>query len=495
MSVPTFALAGLLAMVFPALIWATFKKLSLGLSTLILALPILSLSRRVFDAFGSMPFPSPETLAVLVVWGCAQVRSLKPPDSGLSPLRTRRDTLTGIGLGTFLLACVVSSLLSADPGLSFKIALAGGLIPVLVFAVAVKSDWGEEDVKYLTWGLFGVTAQTALHTLLTFHARAALASGQELYSWMYREAPAASLFIVPSVTVSVVVVAIPIAIWYGLSQRGTEFATPHSPLGARRLPLRTLFVPVLLISSAVLVVMLSLSRGSWSGAAVAVIGSLPLLLRRGRARAVLLIGAVLAVFMFTGANDILRGSFGRRMSTFQFGGLDANIDLRNANYVLALQSAPRYLFTGLGLGQYMNIYAEFPNALASLLPRLWFAHSLFLTLIPEIGLLGTIALLFVFVRLLGRGLRSGGRTTRPYGTFAYSLSVGVLSYLMIASTTGAHLVSYLLCNPRLLFYDTDATYFAAPALIVVFAALGAISVIGRNPDTALAHGPTPVSPA
>jgi len=143
-----------------------------------------------------------------------------------------------------------------------------------------------------------------------------------------------------------------------------------------------------------------------------------------------------------------------------------NVDARASNYLLALASAPRHLLVGVGPGQYPAVYLEFPEAAASLGVSLWFAHSLLLTLIPEIGLAGALAFGWPLARTIWRGVRRVRLDDRA-SALGYAVAAGVASYLVVASTAGTHLVSYL--NTA----SPERTWFTAPALIVVLGLAGA----------------------
>ena len=492
-SLPLLAVLGI---VFPALIWAGLQRPALGLGVLLLALPVLNLARRLFSSADSIPYPSLETIAVVLLWISVQIRQLgrRGHDAASCPLPSAHwGTGTKIAVAVFLLASLGSSLLSHDPSLSLKILLCGGVIPLLAYCVALKLRPCWSDVKPLIWGIFGMTLQIGLYTVLTFRQRQMMTGADELLAWMYGAAPAAGLFVVPSVAVTMVVPAIPLAAWYW--QHGHVLRQlRHS--GYREEP-RAMNLSDTLVTLAVLVAALTtaalgLSRGCWAGVAVATVCSLPLLFRRMRLGPLILVVGAAALLFFSGAFETVA-----QIISFRLGGGNAsrNVDIRNVNFALALLSAPKHILTGVGLGQYTEVYAEFPNAMASMLPRLWFAHSLFLTLIPEIGLIGTVAFAVIFVRGLVQAARFGRRlgTVRnaecemrnakceAWLPFSQALLIGVIAYIVIASTTGAHLVSYVLCNPQYLFYDPNGTYFTSSALILTFALLGTIAAISRRP--------------
>jgi O-antigen ligase len=418
------------------------------LGLLLALLPLLALTRRLFPE-NALFFPSIETIAVVFVWGCVQVRSLKhgaPRDNSSWPIN--------VALFVFLMTGLISSVLSRDPDLSLRILVAGGLAPILCYSLASRYLKTDEDVQYVVYGMLALAIQTTLFTAIYYDRRqATLPSQQELYAWLYSEAPVANLFVVPSATVSASVPAILLAVWYLLYGKWQKMLVGGS-----------------VILGAIYVAALSLSRGSWLGAVVALIGSLPLVFKHIRINVVILAISILALGYVSGAVDSVLDMVEFRTNTRSTGSVDA----RQANYVLALQSASQHMLIGVGLGQYPDIYAEFPSASASRFPPLWFAHSLFLTLIPEIGLLGAVAFAYVVMRQIVRGIRlRKDDIEKGNGLLGYALSMGIIAYLVIASTSGTHLVAYLM-------YGKADTYFMAPAMIVVFTMLGALAALQRD---------------
>jgi hypothetical protein len=441
-----------LGLMFPVLVWGAFKRPALGLGLLLLFLPAFSFARRLDVPF----FPSLETIAVMLLWGCVQVRSLKHGSPhGVADIPVK------IAILVFFTAGLLSSMAARDPDLSLKILLAGGLVPWLCYSIASRYARTVADMEYVVYGFLGLAIQAAVFTVVTFDRRQSQSmmvyGDQELYTWMYSQAPATNLFIVASATVSVIVSAIPLATWY------LQYGKWQRPL-----------VWVVISIGVAFTALLSLSRGSWLGTLVAVVGSLPLIFKQARVSRVMLIIAIIIVIYFAVPTDFVRGIVLFRIEGSSFG----NIDSRQANYMLALQSASGHIVAGVGLGQYARIYWEFPRALASRMPPLWFAHSLFLTLIPEIGLLGAAAFFYLFLSRLMRGIR-------PYQSgvpdkvraLAYASSVGVVSYMAIASASGTHLVAALR-------HDAHSTYLIAPALIVACALLGIITAATEKQPSA-----------
>jgi O-antigen ligase len=463
-----FILPVTVALFFAPLIWASLRRPVLGLGLLIALLPALHQSRRLFGDAG-MLFPSLETIAVIVVWLCAQAMEVASDKVASAPRHSSlatghlplAPTASGIVPAVlFLSAGLISSLTARDPALSFRILLAGGLAPLLCFSIAHRYVRDQQELRPVLLGVFALALQTALYTVVTFSRRQGMGyTGLEMYVWLYTKASVLDLFTVPSVAVATNIVAIPLAAWYwnhGGSQR--------RPVGAA------------VLVGTLLSIALSLSRGSWLAGAVAIVGSLPLWFRRVRLSGVFIAIAVIVVLYATGIADLVRGGILYRLVGQQLS--LSSQDPRVANYVLAMGSASRFVVSGLGLGQYVDIYALYPDAVAAQIPPLWFAHSIFLTLIPEIGLIGAAAFAYLFLMTIVRSFRLYRRgLSSERAALSYALCVGVVSYLVSASTAGAHLIAYLLTS------ETRQTYFVAPALIVAFSALGAISGLGKGLGT------------
>jgi len=121
--------------------WAAFRRPPLALGLLLALLPLLALTRRLFPE-NALFFPSIETIAVVFVWGCVQVRSLKhgaPRDNSSWPIN--------VALFVFLMTGLISSVLSRDPDLSLRILVAGGLAPILCYSLASRYLKTDEDVQ------------------------------------------------------------------------------------------------------------------------------------------------------------------------------------------------------------------------------------------------------------------------------------------------------------------------------------------------------------
>lgn len=431
------------------IVWGSFNRPSLGLGILLAALPVLNLARKLFPE-GSMPFPSLETLAVVLLWTCVGVRGNRD-----------RSSLGGLDLGkavamfAFLLSGVVSSMTSREPGLSLKVLTAGGLVPLLAYSVGRRAD-RPRDRMVVICGCLALASQAAMYTLMMYDRRQMQMPsyiGQEIYEWYYGRAPVVNLFVVPSATISSLVPMIPLAAWY--LRFGPRFRNE---------------VFIATWGGVVIASLLSVSRGSWMGTMVALAGSILLLPRRVRLRAIVgLLGLTMAV--------TVAGELGFVSSILDFrrqSGLH-NASIRLVNFELALRSSSRFVLWGLGLGQYVGIYRHFPASVAALRHPLSFAHNLFFTLIPEVGLLGAIAFLFLFLKPLQEAWDAIGQDDprEEDQTLLAAVIVGVLAYAVIASTSGTHLVAYLR-------HDVSNTYLSAPALIVVFSLLGLVQGIRES---------------
>lgn len=445
-----------IALAFGLLVWSTSRNPAFGLGMLILALPVLGLSRRLFSG-PSIIYPSLETIAVIIVLACSKLNRLR------KEVEIRRlDKRLTIAIWIFLSTCLLSSIVSDNPTLSLKILLSGAIIPVACFLIAYRHIEEIDDIRFVIYGFFGFAILAALYTVIGYVTRISSGlGGSELYKWLYNEAPVANLLVVSSVTIATLVYAVPTAFWY--RAYGSRY---------RRM------LWIIVIIACLITGILSLSRGSWSGLSVAFIASIPLIFKKGKSsRAVLVFIIIAAITLIYFA-----GFYQTPTEIIQFR-LEApyaeqGVQSRLANYNLAMKSATKYYFWGVGLGQYTMVYKAFPDEPASRSSPLWFAHNLFLTLIPEIGIIGALAFIYIFIHILVVGFkRSFSNPNEGEGSLIYALLIGVISYLVIALTSGAHLIAYLEWN-------TMSTYFIAPALIVTFTVLGCVAALCARTDTA-----------
>lgn len=428
------------------------KQPSLSLGILIAGLPLLNQSYRVGFLPTSISF---ETLAVLILWFSTQLNGLKRREASS---RRHPDIAVYIMMYTFMLTSALSSVFAPrfDFG-SLHILLTGGIAPLLCFTVASRHIVTRKHIHYLTICVMLIAIQTAIYTLIKIDKYEIEVLGtlpteqvQSLYSSGINAPKASNLFRSPSGTVSVVILAVPLAIWYstyGMWQRK--------------------LISIGVIASIILVTVLSRSRGAWLGLSIALLGSTVFLSKR-----TFFSGVVIVFSVFIGA---YASGFVDYAITVIRVGIDTGADpsIRIINYQLSLQSATRFPLLGLGLGHYPEIYRIFPYALASQAPPLVFAHSLFLTLIPEIGLLGAVAFASLITYSIIRGVCCLQHIQpQEIVVFVKAILIGVSAYLVIASTTGAHLVLMLHVQP-----------LTAPSLIVVFSLLGALNTITRGSFT------------
>ena len=313
-------LVGTAMLAFGNLAWGTLRRPMLGLGLLLALLPLLSLARR-FQ--GDSPlFPSLETLAVLLVWCCVQVGKVARRDRWSSPAAASPARATGTLIAglLFLAAGLASSLLSRNPELSLKILLAGGLIPLLAYSIAAESEPGWANLKPVVWGMIALALQVGVYTAFTFHQRqGAAGGGAHSTRGFTTRANSVNLFVVPSVAVSMVVPAIPLAAW------ALSFGR-----GARRG-----LLPAAVVVAVLAAVLLSMSRGSWVAAGVALVGSVPIFLRRVRLGSVLFVLGIVALLYSLGLLDIAREVFASRLGSSH---AMHNVDVRQANFLLALRS-------------------------------------------------------------------------------------------------------------------------------------------------------------
>jgi O-antigen ligase len=416
-----------------------------AISLLLISLPILSLSRKAFNDT-AFPFPSLETVAVIVLWlGVLLGRKKNKP---ISIIARRGITL----LIVFLCTALLSTINSDNWGLSARIVLAGVVSPCICYYVAAKYIKTFDDRYRIVLAFIIMGFIAFLYSTINMQNLAVLAGGVldiDAYRWFYNEAPVVNFFVVPSTAVAAIVPIIPLGIWYW--KHGLRYRVP-------------VFLAALL--SGTFICLLSLSRGSWLTMVVAVIFSFWALYR---ARSVFLFPVVaigLAAVVYLNADELVAPLLESRLQ----GGVtasDSNFVIRFDNYLITLRAGFLHPLFGVGLGSYAAIYEELNIAVFS---PLWFGHSLFLTLIPEIGVVGTVA----FVIFFGQHIISAFKwrsVSQSEVDLGRAIGIGLLAIILVASTSGCHLISYLLP-------DSDSTYFIAPVMIIAFSLMGIIA--GRN---------------
>lgn len=436
-----FVLVGLVV-IFPVLTLGGLKKPSFGLAALIFSLPILSQGYRLFLE-SQAPFPFLETTAVLVLWVFVQLHNIRhnPP---LNNKNIEWDMVIAVFI--FLFTGFLSAFFAYDSEIAYKILLVGGVSPLLCFFIAKRHINTLEDVRLVLLGFFGLVIQVALFTILAFDKRLVFAPlNADLFAWLYLgylgQNPAVA-FQSPSASIATIVASLSLAAWYRIYGRWNNH-----------------LIWSVVIVSTIGTALISLSRGSWLGIIVALVASLPLYFKRIQMRVIILVSLLLLALYFSGYYDFIFHILDTRLAS-QIN----SVDIRLANYQLALQASGEHIFSGLGLGNYQYLYSEFPFALASSMEPLWFAHSLFLTLIPEIGLTGMLAFAYIFVSRLIKGIGIFQKSNSDEERwFVFSLVVAVFSYIVVVSTSGGHLIA------------TMSEYLIAPGLIVTMIFLGCLS--------------------
>jgi O-antigen ligase len=434
-----------LIIIYPLIILPAVKRPALGLGILLFSLPIFNLASRLFINT-TAPFPSLETIAVLLLGTIVLF-------SSFSHRQTNRPNLSlVISSLIFLVTALLSSLYAEDSSISLKILLTGVVAPLICIWIASIHVRTMEDSKPIIFGFICLLVESAIFTVLAYNRRLLMVPfNTDFIDWLYRESNAVNIFGSPSVTMAVIIPSLPLAAWYRI------YGNWHNNL-----------ISILIILATLGIAILSLSRGAWLGTLFTILLSLPLFLKRSKVTIIVVLSILLIFFYVLGASDFINQAFDYRLYS------DPNIssiDIRLANYTLSLQSATKHFFIGLGLGNYPMIYREFPLSPASFMDPLWFAHSLLLTLIPEIGLIGMLSFFSIFLVILRKSARfwMNKLNLENERWFIYAIAVGVISYLVIGSTSGSHLIAL----------KTD--YLTAPAMIVEFSFLGMVSGIISQP--------------
>lgn len=448
--------------VFVFIAWGTSKRPALGLSICIALLPLFSLTRNLFAYSSFMLFPTLEDLAILFLLFCIFLYSLKHPEESSHKTHLGVDTFAII---VFLGFGLLSSFASIDFEFSLKFLFVGGVIPVLVYGMAKRWVQNDEDIKVFVLAVLAIAVQTILYTVYELRTYPLFFSMKpDVYDVVYKS-PITGLFYVPFVTASVLLGVIPLGAWY----RRSGFFLSN-------------VVWIVLTMGAVFVAIITFSRGVWLAYIGVLVGIIPLLFSKIRIRDMgyLLISILLLYSIAT--SEWAQSIFDFRINNI---GSEASSNIRSINYALVLRAIPNYFFVGLGLGQYPQIYSDFPFDPASNYRHLWFAHSLILTLLPEIGFVGTLGFVLIFFSGIRKGiLVIWGKWEEPRKKLIYALIASIFFSLLIDNISGNHLVAYL--N----FSNLDRTYFMAPEMILVFAQLGVIMALANGNTSAKSQSTT-----
>lgn len=410
-----------------------------AISLLLISLPILSLSRKAFYDT-AVPFPSLETVAVILMWLGILLGNIEEKATSINT----RGVIVPIIV--FLCTAVLSTINSDNWDVSARIMLAGVVSPCICYYVTATYINTFDDRNRIVLAFIIMCFIAFLYSIMNMQKLSVIAGGGldvDAYSWFYNEAPIVNFFVVPSTAVAAIIPIFPLGVWY--LKHGQRYRI-------------LIFLAALL--SGTFVCLLSLSRGSWLTMFVVVICSFVALYR---VRSVFLFAVVsigLASLTYLNIDEFVTPLLQSRLqeSSMQ---PDNNFTTRFDNYLIALRAGYLHPLFGLGLGSYTAIYQELNIDVYS---PLWFAHSLFLTLIPEIGVIGTMALMFFFGTHIVSAIK-WRNVSQAEVDLGLAISIGLLGIILVASTSGCHLISYLLPN-------IDFTYFTAPAMIIAFTLMG-----------------------
>jgi O-antigen ligase len=412
-----------------------------------MALPILNMARKAFPESAPL-FPSLETISIMIMFLMVIFGALM----GFQRSSSRSSVMARFGmmlLTVFLVFALITTILSDKWELSARILLVGGVTPSICYYFSTKYLNGNEDVNRVILGFIFMVIIAGAYSFMNFINR--IGQGQslfsnEIYRWVYNEAPIVNFFVVPSAAVAAVIPALPLSLWY--YNNGHRFRLPIMISG---------------VSSVLFISLCSFSRGSWLATAITGICSLMILMHKSPIRTMILISVICVVVLFTGIKKFAEPILQSRETSVMMTN-ENNFKGRAFHYQLSLRSSINHPLVGVGLGSYPLIFREFPG---ERIPFIWFAHSLLLTLIPEIGFMGAFAFaMFLALHILS-AFKSGDSSPAE-SMLRKAISIGIMGFIIVASTSGCHLICYLNEHP-------EKTYFTAPVMIVVFTLLGVIT--------------------
>jgi len=434
-----FAVISVIALI--TIVYFSFtQRLLMALTVLIVALPVFGLAKK---AFSETPlFPSFETLSVIfILIGFLVVHKTR---YSISQLGRNSEFL----LCVFLLAGLLSTVYSKQAMCSTYVFLTGCIAPSICYIITIRLIKVFSDIESIILAYLTMVVLIAIYCIMNYYARFSMGIGMNMgdfYSWVYNEYPIVNVFTFPSATTATVISGIPLSLWYG--KHGVRY--PY-------------LITTIALLSCFLISLFSFSRGAWISILFIYLLSLIVLFHKRLIKVIgySMIGLLVSYSLNLGKyiSPILEY---RELSINIFS--SSNAQVRAGNYMLAINSFWNHLFIGYGLGSYSLIYKEMSSGVVE---YVWFAHSLFLTLIPEIGGAGTIAFVLFFLVHLFRPTKS--KCNKIFTDLDLALKCGIIGYILIASTSGCHLVNYV-DNPYYI------TYFGAPALIVVSIFMGIIA--------------------
>lgn len=434
-----FSILVMLLIGYTALLHQSAKSIAL----LIAALPILNLTQKSFPETAPL-FPSMETLAVAIM-GIFMLISIRERLPSMSKLGRSGVLLLYI----FLFLSLLSAIISEDPARSARILLAGGLAPAVCYYLTSRSAQKPHDVQLIILGILCMGIIAGMYTFMNLMNRIGFLGGVldvGTYKFVYNEAPIVNFFTVPSAAVAATSPVLPLALWYG--KYGRNY----------RLPI--MFVAAF---SSLFISLFSLSRGSWLSTLFVGVLSLVYLYRGGHLRFIVALCIVISLVVFAGFDRFITPLLESRFHQATGIGADSSTEARLANYMLSIEAGLYHPILGVGLGNYPDIYKEIPNSV----PQLIFAHSLLLTLIPEVGALGAAVFALFFAVHISEGFRCR-YVSQVDADLGHASAVGLLGLLVVASTSGSHLVNSI-------NFITEWTYFCAPMMIVACTLMGTIA--------------------
>jgi hypothetical protein len=426
------------------------KNIPKSLMLLLISLPLLNLVRKAFSA-PNYPFPTAETGAVFLVLLLANLSFRKIARHSSNLARWGMTLLTLITWFAF-----ASTLCTSDWGKSGKIMLAGIIAPWVCYYLASSAVKTLEDSRHIVFGLLSMGILSGIYSLLNMKNLAGISGGMvdaNTLIWMYNEAPIVNFYVVPSSAVAATIPIIPLSFWYWKYGR------------ILRIPIASTA-----IISCAIISLLSLSRGSWIALAGTLFFSYMILLRNYKGIHITsMIVVVMALFIYYNYAPFISMVLDSRITGDPFV-IDNNILSRYDNYLLVLQSWYHYLIIGTGLGNYPAIYTDLK---IQNIEYLVFAHNIFLTLIVEIGFLGAcFYLIFYLVHIVAAFKFKC--VSQAEGDLNCAIGMGLLATILIASTSGCHIVPYITKSSEL-------TYFTAPVMIVAFTLMGVVARSHSSP--------------
>jgi len=431
-------------------------------SALIVALPVFARSTTYVVLYPTFEMIASGVLVLRHIFAKGRTSYRGEYADIMNPTGPRNETnrswsLDWLLAGIFWVAAIVSSLLSSDPKSGLLVLLSGGTIPLVVYFLIMDSFKTPKDWLVFRHGMcvLGFIVSAVVIAGYWYRLRLGILSSFDSagLTSLYMGSNPAVLFEVPSVDGAIIVMSLPFLFYASIWQSG---------------PLRWFArMGLILVLTAAL---FTLKRGVWLAAGIEIILLSIFLIRHmmKHRKVVRLLGIMLLLLMVIPfINPAISMCIDSRQAGDEY---FRDSEVRTKNYHLALECGTRKVFSGFGLTRYPDAYTLLPSHPATYEEHLWFAHNLFLTLIPEIGLFGALAFTLLAIKPLVRSVVLAPGIMQC--SERWVCVVAMIGALVNALITGTYLVNT--------YADPEVATLGCAATIILFALAGVLMRMGSR---------------